>query len=150
MRDVESFIESILGGFKKKLTPVNGKYSYFTSYSLPLKSQPTIDIVIISPYIYEIVLDDYVLNSENCLYYFLYDNETDLIIGNIVSVDYDWEWQEELSFYIYTSEERLNKCICPNCNFWLVQRTNVHQHKFLGCSGFPECTFSSEIESILP
>lgn len=149
MREIETFLEDVLGNFKKKVTPVNGKYSYITSYSLPLTKFPTIDIVVISPYVYELVLNDYVLNDEQCFYYFLYDNETDIIIGNIVSVDFDWEWKEELSFYIFTSEERLGKCECPICSFWLVQRMNVYQHKFLGCSGFPECTFSGEIDIIL-
>lgn len=149
MRELETLLTNTLGGFNKKVTPVNGKYSYITSYSLPLKLFPTIDLVVVSPYVYEVFINNYVINDDNCFYYFLYDNETDIIIGDIVSIDFDWEWKEELLFYIYTSEERLSKCECPVCSFWLVQRMNIYQHKFLGCSGFPECTFSGEVEIIL-
>ncbi len=148
MQEIEPFLTTLLGKYVKKMLPVNGKYSYTTSYSLPLFNCPTIDIVIISPFTYEVLINDYALNNDRCFYYFLYDKETDMIVGNIVEIEYDWDWKQELAYYVYTSEERLEKCECPVCSFWLIQRANIYGHKFIGCSGFPDCTYSIEISRL--
>ena len=147
MNEIELFLTELLGSFKKKTLPVNGKYSFVTSYSLPMINFPTIDLVVFSPYVYNDLYGEYYLNSENSVYFFLYDNETDIVIGDIVSIPFEWDWKEELSFHVYTAEERLSNNECPICNFWLIQKSNKYGHNFLGCSGFPECTFSQEIVS---
>ena len=146
MNEIDSFLKQLLGDYKKGTLPFNGKYSYKTFYSKPMFSNPTIDIVIISPFIFEVFLNGYVKNHENCFYCLLYDNETDIIIGEVLRVYREWDWKKQISFFAYTVEHKLLESECPLCNFWLVQRTNRFGHDFLGCSGFPECDFSKEIE----
>jgi len=145
MYEIESFLTELLGSYSKKTMPVNGKYIYNTSYSLPLYNYPTIDLVIISPYVFHVHINDYLLSDENCFYLFLYDKETDLIIGDIVNILYDWDWKDEITYHSSIYEHRINENVCPCCDFWLVQRVNKHGHYFLGCSGFPDCTYSKEI-----
>jgi hypothetical protein len=145
MNEIDSFLKDLLGDYKKRMLPIKGRYGYTISYSKPTFSFPTIDIVIISPFIFDVNLNGYVKNEENCFYCLLYDKETDIIIGEIVRVYRDWDWKNEISFFAYTCENLISECECPICNFWLMQRVNKYGHKFLGCSGFPECDFSKEI-----
>jgi hypothetical protein len=145
VNEIELFLTELLGSYKKRTLPVNGKYHRITSYSLPMINCPTIDMVIISPFMFDTLTNTFFKNDDNSFYFFLYDHETDIIIGDIVSVYCAWDWKEELAYYCYTSEERLEENECPICNFWLVQRTNKNGHNFLGCCGFPECEFSKEI-----
>ena len=105
-------------------------------------------MVIQSPFIYDRYIDRYSLGEQNYFLFFLYDLETDMIIGEIEEIDFDENWQEELSFSVYDAENKVLKYICPSCDFWLVQRENKYGHRFLGCSGFPECDFSCEIDSL--
>lgn len=149
MEFIDSYFSDILGDFVKKQLPLNSGYSYYTAYFKPLFTASTIDMVIISPFNYELAFGDYLLNEENCFYFFIYDNETDLIIGDVVRIDYEEDWKDELSFYIYTAEERLDTFQCPKCSFWLIQRTTKHGHEFIGCSGFPDCDYSNEIDKFI-
>ncbi len=147
MSEIDVFLKKLLGSFKRRTLPVNGKYMYNTSYSLPMINYPTIDIVIISPFLYDVNRNDYIKNEDDSFYFFLYDNETDIIIGDIVNIHCDWDWKDELIFYSLTAEERLSENECPECGFWLIQKTNKYNHHFLGCSGYPDCEFSKEISS---
>jgi hypothetical protein len=148
MTELDNFFVQVFGDYTKKSLPLNGRYTYVTSYSKALFLYPTIEMVVVSPYLYEVFIDDYILNKEECFYFFLYDLETDIVIGDVVSIDYDDDWRDELEYYIYTAEDRLTKCECPICNFWLVQRANIYGHKFIGCSGFPDCNYSIEIDKL--
>ena len=85
----------LLEDYKKRMLPIKGRYAYTISYSKPTFSFPTIDIVIISPFIFDANLNGYVKNEENCFYCLLYDKETDIIIGEIVRVYRDWDWKNE-------------------------------------------------------
>lgn len=149
MNEIEFFLNEILGNYKKKVIPKeNGNnFTYRVSYSKPIIGNETIHIIVISPYVWERCFNDYVINKkENCFYFLLYDNETDIIIGDIVEIIYDFDWKDEISFFIYTCNDRIDNYTCPQCGFWLVQRINMYGHKFIGCSGFPDCTHSFEID----
>jgi len=152
MLEVESFFLTI-ADFKKKSVSSWDNRKIHEYYYVPLFNYPTIDIVILSPYVFDRSIGDYVVSDDACFTLVLVDNETDIVIGNMVdinySTDFEYDWQDELMFYIYTAEERLQKCQCPVCEFWLVQRTNRHGHTFIGCSGYPDCTFSIESKILL-
>jgi hypothetical protein len=146
MNEVESFLRELMGDFCKKVSPINNSNDYLFSYYKNLFSFPTIQMVIQSPFIYSKFINGYILEDENYFLFFLYDLETDMIIGEIEEIYFDEDWKEELYFSIYDAENKVNKYICPDCSFWLVQRTNKYGHKFLGCSDFPECDFSCELD----
>ena len=76
-------MKQVLGGCEKKQFPQNQGLTYNLCYIKPLFSFPTIDMVIKSPYYYEVTLNDFVINEDNCFYFFLYDKETDLIVGSV-------------------------------------------------------------------
>ena len=100
----------------------------------------------ISPLLLNNYNKEYILNENSHFIFFLYDMETDMIIGEIQEIDFDENWDEELSFSIYDAENKVLKYICPSCEFWLIQRANKYGHRFLGCCDFPECDFSCEID----
>jgi hypothetical protein len=148
MTDIESYLTKLMGDFSKKISPINNSSSSKISYSKNLYQYPTIQMVIISPLLVNNSNKEYVLNENSHFNFFLYDMETDMIIGEIEEIYFDENWDEELSFCIYDAENKLPKYVCPSCEFWLVQRTNKYGHKFLGCCGYPECTFSCEIDNL--
>ena len=148
MTEIESYLTKLMGDFCKKISPINNSSRFMISYSKNLYSYPTIQMVIVSPLIYEQFTGNYILDNNSYFLFFLYDMETDLIFGEIEEIDFDENWYEELSFSVYDAENKVNKYICPSCEFWLVQRQNKYGHRFLGCSGFPECDFSCEIDSL--
>jgi hypothetical protein len=147
MTEIESYLRELMGDFCKKISPINNSRIYSFSYSKNLYKYPTIQMVIQSPLKYNDYIDRYILEENNYFSFFLYDLETDMIIGEIEEIDFDENWQEEVSFRVYDAENRVLKYICPSCEFWLVQRTNNYGHKFLGCCGYPECDFSCEIDN---
>jgi hypothetical protein len=149
MNDIELYLKELMGDFSKKISPIDNSRKFTFTYYKTLYSYPTIQMVIKSPFIYNEYVDLYVLNDENVFMFFLYDMETDMIIGKIEEIDFDENWQEELMFSVYDAENKLPKYICPICDFWLIQRTNKYGHSFLGCCGYPECTFSCESDEII-
>ena len=118
------------------------------AYSKPLFTDNTILMVIKTPFMLNYMTSRCDLDNELILKFFLYDCQTDLILGNITEIELDKDWKEILLEEIYLVEERMEKSYCPECDFWLLQRENYYGHKFMGCSGFPYCEFSSEIENI--
>jgi hypothetical protein len=148
MNEIEAYLSELMGDFCKKVSPINNSTKYNFCYYKNLYSYPTIQMVIQSPFIYDKNIDRYLLKEENYFLFFLYDLETDMIIGEIEQIYFDESWQEELSFSVYDSENKVLKYICPSCDFWLVERSNKYGHRFLGCCGFPECDFSCEIDSL--
>jgi len=143
---IDLYLKSVLGDFDKKQFPLNQGNTNKVCYIKPLFSYPTIDLVIISPYVFQVYLNDYVLNKENLFYVLLYDKETDLIVGSIEEVYFGETWESELKYSILTCEDKLEKSQCPKCTFWLIQKTNKYGHHFLSCSDYPECNYSCEID----
>ena len=148
MFDIESYLTKLMGDFSKKFSPINNSNLSKISYSKNLFRYPTIQMVVVSPLLIHNYTTEYILNENSQFNFFLYDTETDMIIGEIEEIDFDENWDEELSFRIYDAENKLPKYVCPSCEFWLVQRTNKFGHKFLGCCDYPQCTFSSEIDAL--
>jgi hypothetical protein len=148
MNEIESHLTKSMGDFCKKISPINNSNLSKISYSKTLYKYPTIQMVIVSPLLLNNYNKEYLLKENSHFNFFLYDMETDMIIGEIEEIDFDENWDEELSFRIYDAENKLPKYICPSCEFWLTQRTNKYGHKFLGCSDYPECTFSCEIDDL--
>jgi hypothetical protein len=143
---IDLYLKSVLGDFDKKQFPLNQGNTNKICYIKPLFSYPAIDLVIISPYVFQVYLNDYVLNKENLFYVLLYDKETDLIVGSIEEVDFGETWESELKYSILTCEDKLEKSQCPKCTFWLIQKINKYGHHFLSCSDYPECNYSCEID----
>ena len=148
MTEIESYLKELMGDFCKKISPINNSNLSNISYSKNLYDFPTIQMVVISPLLFNSYNNLYILNDNSHFIFFLYDMETDMIIGAIEEIDFDENWDEELSFSVYDAENKVNKYICPSCEFWLVQRANKYGHKFLGCCGYPECDFSCEIDDL--
>lgn len=148
MIEIETYLKGLMGDFCKKISPIDNSNINQISYSKNLYSYPTIQMVVISPLLFNSYNKQYILNENSHFDFFLYDMETDMIIGEIQEIDFDENWDEELRFCIYDAENKLPKYVCPSCEFWLVQRTNKHGHKFLGCCGYPECNFSCEIKDL--
>lgn len=148
MNEIELFLKQFLGDFDKKISPINNSRINSFYYIKTIYSYPTIQMVIKSPFLYNEYIDKYLLDNNSFFLFFLYDLETDIIIGEIEEIEFDEDWQEELSFSVYDAENKLTKYECPCCGFWLVQRENCYGHRFLGCSGFPDCTYSCEITEL--
>jgi hypothetical protein len=148
MTEIDSYLKELMGDFCKKISPINNSNLSNISYSKNLYDFPTIQMVIISPLLFNPYNNGYILNDNSHFNFFLYDMETDIIIGEIEEIDFDENWGEELSFSVYDAENKVHKYICPSCEFWLVQRANKYGHKFLGCCDYPECDFSCEIDDL--
>ena len=148
MNEIERYLKELMGDFCKKISPIDNSRKSSFSYYRNLYNYPTIQMVIISPLIHDENIDRYILKENSVFLFFLYDLETDMIFGELQEIDFDENWQEELSFSVYDAENKVHKYICPTCEFWLVQRENKYGHKFLGCCGYPECNFSSEIDAL--
>ena len=148
MNEIELHLSKFMGDFCKKISPINNSNLSKISYSKNLYEYPTIQMVIISPLLLNNYNKEYILNENSHFSFFLYDMETDIIIGEIQEIDFDENWDEELSFSIYDAENKVLKYICPSCEFWLIQRANKYGHRFLGCCDFPECDFSCEIDDL--
>jgi hypothetical protein len=146
MNDIELFLSDLMGDFDKKISPINNSNIYSYYYIKTLYNFPTIQMVVKSPLIYDKYIDKYILSENSIFLFFLYDLETDIIIGELQEIHFDENWQDELSFSVYDAENRLPQYICPICEFWLIQRLNKYGHKFLGCCDYPECDYSCEIE----
>lgn len=148
MNEIESYLKELMGDFCKKISPIDDSRKYNFLYYKNLYSYPTIQMVIKSALIYDECVDRFILTENSVFLFFLYDLETDMIIGEIQEIDFDENWQEELTDSVYDAENKMNSYICPSCEFWLVQRENKYGHKFLGCCGYPECDFSCEITDL--
>ena len=68
-------------------------------------------MVIISPLLFNPYNNGYILNDNSHFNFFLYDMETDIIIGEIEEIDFDENWGEELSFSVYDAENKVHKYI---------------------------------------
>lgn len=148
MTDIELFLNDLMGDFDKKISPINNSHRYSYNYIKTLYNFPTIQMVVKSPLVYDKYIDKYILDENSFFLFFLYDLETDIIIGELQEINFDENWRDELCFSVYDAENRLPQYICPICQFWLVQRSNIYGHKFLGCCDYPECEYSCEIEQI--
>jgi len=148
MNEIELFLKEFLGDFDKKISPINNSRTNSFHYVKTIYSYPTIQMVIKSPFVYDEYIDRYILEQNSFFLFFLYDLETDMIIGELEEIEFDETWQEDLSFSILDAENKLLQYECPCCGFWLVQRENKYGHRFLGCSGFPDCTYSCEITEL--
>lgn len=148
MNEIELYLSEFMGDFCKKISPINNSNLSNISYSKTLYAYPTLQMVVISPLLLNNYNKEYILNENSHFNFLLYDMETDIIIGEIEEIYFDENWDEELSFSVYDAENKVQKYICPSCEFWLVQRTNKYGHKFLGCCGYPECDFSCEIDNL--
>ena len=148
MNEIESHLTKSMGDFCKKISPINNSNLSKISYSKNLYKYPTIQMVIVSPLLLNNYNKEYLLKENSRFNFFLYDMETDMIIGEIQEIDFDENWDEELLFSIYDAENKVSKYICPLCEFWLIQRSNKYGHRFLGCCDFPECNFSCEIDDL--
>lgn len=148
MTEIETYLDEVMGDYSKKLSPIPNSNKSKISYYLNLYLYQTIQMVLVSPFLYEQYSGRYFLVENSSFIFFLYDLETDMIIGELAEIDFDENWQEDVSFHIYDAENRLMKYVCPSCSFWLVQRTNVYGHHFLGCSDYPQCNFSCEIDDL--
>lgn len=146
-KEFELWLEEHLGKFNSHLTKIDYLKGSIC-YSKPLFIDDTILMVIKTPYVLNYLTSRCYLEDELVLKFFLYDCQTDLMFGNITEIDFDDDWKELLLEEIYLVEERMNKSYCPECEFWLVQRENCYGHRFMGCSGFPECEYSDEIDNI--
>lgn len=146
--EFEKWLNENLGEYSSHLTKIDYLKGSI-SYSKPLFINETIWMVIYTPYVLNYMTNSCKINEENLLKFFLYDTQTDLVFGNITEIEFDEpDWSEILLDNMYLVEERLEKSFCPKCDFWLVERINQHGHKFMGCSGFPDCRYSSEIDKI--
>jgi hypothetical protein len=146
-KEFELWLEKELGHFDSHLIKIDYLKGGI-SYSKPLFIDSTILMVIKTPYILNYLTSNCYLHDELILKFFLYDCQTDLVFGNITEIEFIDDWKELLLEEIYLVEHRMEKSYCPNCEFWLVQRENIYGHKFIGCSGFPDCDYSDEIENI--
>lgn len=147
MNEIESFLTSVMGDFDKTISPINNSKTNKVYYSKPLYLYPTIQMVIVAPFVENTHTKEYILTDDSKFLFFVYDKEIDIIFGEIEEIDFDENWYDELTLSIYDVENKIPKYVCPSCDFWLVQRLNKYGHKFLGCSDYPECKFSCEIDS---
>lgn len=145
-KDFEIWLNKELGDYDSHLTKID-YLKGSVSYSKPLFIDSTILMVIKTPFILNYLTNRCSL-AENYFSFFLYDCQTDLMFGKITEVDIDEDWKEVLLDEIYLVEERMEKSYCPKCDFWLLQRQNRYGHSFIGCSGFPDCDYSNEIENV--
>lgn len=148
MNEIENYLKTLLGDFSKKISPINDSTKHTFFYYKNLNFCENIQMVIKSPFIYDKCVDTFILLENSVFIFFLYDLETDMIFGELQEIDFDENWEEELSFNIYDVENKLQKYICPLCQFWLVQRTNKYGHHFLGCADYPECTFNCKLDNL--
>jgi hypothetical protein len=147
LKSIENFLNDNWGKYYRSLIRTDYRTSTL-SFSKPLWGKTTVLMVVKTPVGYDNQFRSYFIQKDEPIKFFLYDRETDMVFGCISEI---WEtdnWQEFLNYKILTAEDRLNRSICPECGFWLVERTNQHGHAFMGCCGFPACNYSSEISLI--
>ena len=100
----------------------------------------------------------YVALTRSKKYLYLYSIEgnnsifLDEIKPNLMKIHVDdlskWELlNSEIITNILHEKEISNSLICPDCGKFLVERKGK-RGKFLGCSGFPTCTYTYEFEDI--
>lgn len=147
LKDVESVLNELWGDYKRREVVVN-RYDRKLSYFRRIVDIPTCLIVVQPAVTFNPYSTNMDLDSASPIKFFLYDMETDLIIGSIIEIPFDNEWTHNIYYRSITAESKLMNSVCPECSFWLTQRTNQHGHNFMGCSGFPECDYSDEIENI--
>lgn len=147
-KDFEFWLNDVLGDYDSHLNNIDYLKGSI-SYSKPLIIDNTIWMVIRTPYILNYMTNGSYLDEEKLIKFFLYDTQTDLVFGNITEIEFEEDdWKEILLDEIYLVEHRMEKSYCPVCDFWLLERENAYGHKFMGCSGFPDCKYSDEIEKI--
>ena len=96
-------------------------------------------MVVKPPFFFDKLTNEYIYLKDKDIEFHLYDTETDMIFGEINHVKLGNEWENDLFYKIITSEAKVNESTCPDCGFWLVERTPKNGGKFLGCSGYPSC-----------
>lgn len=142
----DSWLSELIGDYEVHLIPIDYSKGRI-SYSKPLYIDSTILMVIRPPVLLDYMTSRYIMKKDYSFDFFLYDTQTDLIFGHISELDI-YDWRDDLIEHILLAEDRMNKSYCPMCEFWLLERENIYGHKFMGCSGFPECDFSCEIETV--
>ncbi len=142
----DSWIRDVIGEFDTQIIPIDYPYGRIAYYK-SLFIDHTIQMVIRPPVVYNYRTGSYCMKKHLSFDFFLYDIQTDVIFGHISELDI-YDWKDDLKEFIFLAEERMKKSYCPCCDFWLVERENVYGHKFMGCSGFPDCEFSAEIDDV--
>ena len=146
-QDIELWLQNNIGEYKSDLINLNN-FIGGIYYSKPLSCDDTLNLIIKPPIFFDYKKNiTYVEDTEPMLF-FIYDPQTDLIVGHISEIQLIKGWEKELWEHLILVEERLEKSYCPNCDFWLLERLNKYGHRFIGCSGFPECEYSSEIGDV--
>jgi hypothetical protein len=143
--DIEQHLKGLWGEYQKVENSRN-YYERDLSYTKPLIFAPTILMVVKPPVEFNPIYGCMEIIEGHPIRFFLYDKETDLIVGCVSEIADNWK--NRLIYLSYTAEDRLNRSECPDCGFWLLERTNMHGHAFMGCSGFPECEYSAEIDKV--
>jgi hypothetical protein len=148
LKEIENFLVEKWG---KDYYSTKNRINFTTqsiAFSKPLWNCPTILMVVKPPFQFDSRYSQHFRKEGEPIQFFLYDIETNLVFGCISEIEPTNDWKEKLFYKIITAEDKMNRCECPECNFWLLERSTQHGHKFMGCSGFPECTYSAEVEQI--
>lgn len=146
-KEIEQFLDKHWGEYAEVHTKKNFHIKS-VSYSKHLINVPTILMVVKSPIDFDPIHSSYGELKGEPIRFFLHDKETGITFGCISEIPMDEDWRKELVYRLYTVEHRLKSSECPECGFWLVQRSNQHGHEFMGCCGFPDCDYSAEIRDI--
>jgi Topoisomerase DNA binding C4 zinc finger len=145
---IENFLKKTWG---EKYFTTNNKIEYFTksiAFSRSIWGSETILMVVMPPIGYDLKYEAYFLRKDEPIRFFLYDRETELVFGCVSEISLADDWKKALFYKITTAQDRMERSECPTCGFWLLERTTQYGHSFMGCSGFPACTFSSEVDDI--
>lgn len=145
LTDIQKFLTSKWGtDYRVTKNKIDYRWDRL-SFSKTIWGQEQLLMVVQPPIAFDKRHNNYFTSTKEPIKFFFYDRETEMIFGNISNIYVTDNWKKELLYKIITSEDKIEKCKCPDCGFWLVERTNEYLHRFIGCSGFPDCEYSSEI-----
>lgn len=146
-KEIELWLDKKIGSYQSDLINDN-QFIGGLYYSKPLFCDNTLTMIIKPPIFFDYKKNITYTKTDEPIMFFIYDAQTDLIVGHISEIQINSNWKDKLWNEMILIEERLEKSFCPKCDFWLLERINKHGHRFMGCSGFPDCDFSSEIGDI--
>lgn len=115
-------------------------------YSKPVHNNPTLLVVVNPMGQYNLVARRYFKKFGTPVLVYLYDLETNMVFGKINEVFFGDDFENKLFHAIDSTEGALFENVCPKCDFWLVQRKSKTDHKFMGCSGYPDCTYTANFK----
>ena len=148
LTEIEQYLVKVWGN---EYYTTKNKIDFSTSsvaFSKAVWSKPTVLMAVKPPIGFDYQYGSYFLLKNEPIKFFLYDRETELVFGCISQIEMVGNWQKKLFYKIITAEDRMKRSVCPDCGFWLLERATQYGHGFIGCSGFPDCTYSAEIEMI--